>query len=105
MAIKSPPRSLQTMMRPRKVPIRTCVACRTSGDKKTLVRIVRTPAGEVVLDPTGKMSGRGAYLCPTVECLRRAMKEKRLPKALRAQIPEETIRQLEKTMEQRSEDM
>lgn len=92
-------------MKQRKVPIRSCVACRTSGDKRGLVRIVRTPTGEVLLDPSGKMPGRGAYLCAKPECLRRALKEKRLSRSLRAEIPEETIIQIEKTMIQGSEDM
>ena len=92
-------------MKQRKTPIRTCVACRTSGDKQTLTRIVRTPEGKVTLDPTGKMAGRGAYLCSSRECLRRALKEKRLSRALRTELPEETIRQLEENVEKRSEDM
>jgi len=93
------------MMRHRKVPIRTCVACRTKGDKKSLVRVVRMPSGEIVVDPTGKMPGRGAYLCPSPGCLRRAVKEKRLSRALRAEVAEEAVRQLEKAVGQGSEEM
>jgi len=93
------------MMRHRKVPIRTCIACRTKGDKKSLVRVVRMPSGEIVVDPTGKMPGRGAYLCPSPGCLRRAVKEKRLSRALRAEVAEETVRQLEKAVGQGSEEM
>ena len=93
------------MMRHRKVPIRTCVACKTKGDKKSLVRVVRMPSGEIVVDPTGKMPGRGAYLCPSPGCLRRAVKEKRLSRALRAEVAEETVRQLEKAVGQGSEEM
>ena len=70
-----------------------------------MVRIVRTPSGEVLVDATGKSPGRGAYLCPSRDCLRRALKDKRLSRALKVEIPEETIRQLEKTMEQGSEHM
>lgn len=92
-------------MRQRKVPVRTCVACRASGQKKALLRIVRSTSGDVVVDLTGKIPGRGAYLCPSLECLHRAMKEKRLSRALRAEIPPEAVRQLEENMEQRSEDM
>lgn len=92
-------------MKQRKTPIRTCVACRTSGDKRGLVRIVRTPSGEVMIDPTGKMPGRGAYLCARPECLRKAVKEKRLSRALRTEIPEEVIRELEEKMKQGSEEM
>jgi len=93
------------MMRHRKVPIRTCIACRTKGDKKSLVRVVRMPSGEIVVDPTGKMPGRGAYLCPSPGCLRRAVKEKRLSRALRAEVAEEAVRQLEKAVGQGSEEM
>ncbi len=97
--------AMARMMRPRKVPIRSCVACRISGDKRNLVRVVRTPSGEVVADRTGKMPGRGAYICPTAACLRRAVKEKRLSRALRTEIPEEAIEELEKSVQQGSEDM
>ena len=92
-------------MKQRKVPIRSCVACRTSGDKRNLVRVVRTASGEVLVDTTGKTPGRGAYLCPSAECLRKALKEKRLTRALRSEIPDEVVRLLEKTVQQGSEDM
>lgn len=92
-------------MKQRKVPIRSCVACRTSGDKRNLVRVVRTASGDVLVDTTGKMPGRGAYLCPSKECLRKALKEKRLTRALRVEIPEDAIRQLENIVQQGSEDM
>jgi predicted RNA-binding protein YlxR (DUF448 family) len=92
-------------MKQRKVPIRSCVACRTSGDKRNLLRVVRTASGEVLVDTAGKMPGRGAYLCPSAECLRKALKEKRLTRALRSEIPDEVVRLLEKTVQQGSEDM
>ncbi|MCE5322799.1 YlxR family protein [bacterium] len=72
----------------RKVPIRTCVSCRESSEKKRLIRIVRTSAGDVVIDPSGKMPGRGAYLCGAVECTRSAIKANKLARALRCEIPE-----------------
>lgn len=56
-------------------------------DKKDLVRLVRTPEGEIVVDPTGKRSGRGAYLCPRPDCLRVAQKRKSLERAFKAVIP------------------
>ena len=59
-------------------------------DKKELVRLVRTPEGEVRVDPTGKQSGRGAYLCPRLDCLRAAQKRKSLDRAFKAPIPAET---------------
>ena len=92
-------------MKPRKAPIRTCAACRTSGEKKGLLRIVRTPSGEVTIDETGKMAGRGTYLCPSSECLRKALKEKRLSRALKTEIPEDVHRRLEQMIEQGSEKM
>ncbi|MDI6827293.1 MAG: YlxR family protein, partial [Armatimonadota bacterium] len=92
-------------MKQRKIPIRTCVACRTSGEKKSLIRIVRTSEGRVVVDATGKLSGRGAYLCASAECFRRAVKEKRLSKALRTEVPDEVLEQIEKIISQGSEEM
>jgi len=66
------------------------VACRTSGGKRGLLRVVRLPdAGGVALDPTGKRSGRGAYVCPTAACIAVALKQKRLERSLKTPIPEE----------------
>ena len=59
---------------PKKIPMRMCVACRTMRPKKELVRIVRTPEGEVLADTTGRMNGRGAYVCRDPECLKKAIK-------------------------------
>jgi predicted RNA-binding protein YlxR (DUF448 family) len=70
----------------RRVPLRTCVGCRTQRAKKDLVRVVRTPEGQVVLDATGKRSGRGAYLCPQAACLQAARKSKALERALARDI-------------------
>jgi predicted RNA-binding protein YlxR (DUF448 family) len=71
------------------------VACRTSGGKRGLLRVVRLPGeGGVLLDPTGKKSGRGAYVCPTVACVTLALKQKRLERALKVPIPEETAEML-----------
>jgi uncharacterized protein len=64
-------------------------------DKKELVRMVRTPEGEIRVDPTGKLSGRGAYLCPRPDCLRAAQKRKSLDRALKTTIPAETWTRLE----------
>ncbi|MDH7480945.1 MAG: YlxR family protein [Armatimonadota bacterium] len=92
-------------MRQRKIPIRTCVACRTSGEKKSLIRIVRTSEGRVVIDATGKLPGRGAYVCPSVNCLNKAIKEKRLSRALRIEVPEEVIQEAKQIVSQGSEEM
>lgn len=71
----------------RKVPMRTCVGCRTVRAKRELVRVVRTPDGDVTVDPTGKLSGRGAYICPEHRCLELAWQGKRLERALQQTIP------------------
>jgi hypothetical protein len=65
------------------IPQRTCIACRNSGAKRGLVRLVRTPAGRVEIDPTGKRNGRGAYLCHQPACWRAALKRSALERALR----------------------
>ncbi|HOL18397.1 MAG TPA: YlxR family protein [Bacillota bacterium] len=70
------------MIKPRKIPLRICLGCSEKKPKRELVRIVRTPQGEVVLDLTGKKAGRGAYICPNSECLKKALKGKRLEKNL-----------------------
>jgi predicted RNA-binding protein YlxR (DUF448 family) len=64
--------------RPRHVPLRTCIACRQSRPKRELIRVVRTPDGHVVLDPTGKKSGRGAYLCARRACWEPALRKGKL---------------------------
>lgn len=66
----------------RKVPLRICVGCRARRPKRELIRLVRTPQGELCLDPGGKLSGRGAYICPQRRCLEQALKGKRLEKNL-----------------------
>lgn len=77
------------MIKARKIPQRMCVGCREMKNKKELIRIVRNPLGNVELDSTGKKAGRGAYICPKIECLNQAIKGKRLQKALEHEIPEE----------------
>src|SRR4051812_51069 len=64
--------------RPKHIPLRTCVACHETKSKRELLRIVRTPDGHVVIDATGKKSGRGAYLCARLSCWQQAMKTKKL---------------------------
>lgn len=82
------------MARVRKIPLRMCVACREKMDKRDLIRIVRTPEGIVLLDPTGKKSGRGAYICKELSCLEKAVKNKNLQKALEVTIGQEVEEQL-----------
>ena len=66
----------------KKVPMRMCVACREMKPKKELIRVVRTPEGDIVADSTGRKNGRGAYLCPTEACLNKAVKTRALERAL-----------------------
>lgn len=73
-------------MRTRHVPLRTCVACRTSGDKRGLLRVVRQPDGAVAFDATGKANGRGAYVCASEKCIALARKQKKLDRSLKATV-------------------
>ncbi len=74
------------MMKPRKIPMRMCVGCREMKPKKELLRVVRTPEGEVLIDPTGKKSGRGAYICASSACLAKARKQKQLERAFECAV-------------------
>lgn len=84
----------------KKIPQRRCVGCGETKDKKELVRVVRTPEGEVCLDLTGKKSGRGAYVCHSAACLRKARKSKRIEQNLEVAIPEELYDKLEAQLEE-----
>ncbi|HEY8495872.1 MAG TPA: YlxR family protein [Limnochordales bacterium] len=81
-------------MKPRKVPQRTCVGCRQVRAKRELVRVVRTPDGQVTVDTTGKLAGRGAYVCPDPNCLELAWKGRRLERALQHPVPDEVRQRL-----------
>jgi predicted RNA-binding protein YlxR (DUF448 family) len=82
-------------MKPKKIPQRRCIGCGERFDKMALIRIVRTPEGDIVLDRTGKRAGRGAYLCHSVTCLRRAKKANRLAQNLECEITEQIYLDLE----------
>lgn len=86
-------------MQQRKIPLRRCTGCNEQKPKKELVRVVRSPQGEIALDRVGKMPGRGAYLCPSAQCLARARKARRLERALEAQIPPEVYERIEQEIE------
>ena len=75
--------------RQKKIPVRRCVGCNAQKPKRELVRIVRSPDGQISLDLTGKKSGRGACLCPSAACLAKAQKARRLERALDQPVPEE----------------
>ncbi|MCI3919467.1 YlxR family protein [Paenibacillus sp. TRM 82003] len=76
-------------MKVRRVPLRKCVACQGSKAKKELIRVVRTPQSEVLIDITGKKSGRGAYLCGDVSCFKLAKKSRALDRALKVAVGDE----------------
>ena len=79
----------------KKIPMRQCLGCNEHSPKRELIRVVRTPEGEVVADLTGKKNGRGAYLCPKAACLRKAQKSKRLERALECSIPDAVFDSIE----------
>ncbi len=85
----------------KKIPQRQCMGCRERRPKRELIRVVRSPEGDVKLDFGGKMNGRGAYLCPDTACLKKAVRSKALDRSLEVTIPQEVIDQLEKEMEAR----
>ena len=75
--------------RQRKIPERQCLGCNAHKPKKELLRVVKTPEGEILLDFTGKKSGRGAYICRDVDCLRKARKSGRIERSLNVKVPDE----------------
>lgn len=77
------------MIKKKKVPIRMCCGCGENFPKRDLIRIVKSPEGEISLDKTGKKSGRGAYICPKVDCLTKAQKNRRIDRVFSCQIPNE----------------
>ena len=84
---------------PKKIPMRQCLGCREMKPKPELLRVVRSPEGEISLDTRGKNPGRGAYICPNSECLRRAVKSRALDRALDTKIPDEVMERLAGAME------
>lgn len=84
---------------PKKIPMRQCLGCREMRPKRELLRVVRSPEGAVTLDLRGKASGRGAYVCPNPECLKRAIKTKALSRAFETEIPQEVYDALLAEME------
>lgn len=81
-------------MKPRKIPLRMCNGCMEMKSKKELIRIVKSPEGEVSVDLTGKKSGRGAYICKNIDCLEKAFKARRLNKNLQTNINDEIYQKL-----------
>ena len=81
-------------MKVKKIPLRMCTGCMQMKPKKELIRVVRSPEGEVSVDLTGKKSGRGAYICKDIECLEKAVKAKRLGRNLEVSIDESILNRL-----------
>ena len=87
---------------PKKIPMRQCTGCREMKPKRELVRVVRSPEGTISLDFRGKAPGRGAYVCPCTDCLKRAMKSRALERAFDTAIPQEIYDALLAVMEESS---
>lgn len=90
-------------MKQKKIPMRMCVGCREMKPKKELIRVVRSPEGDVMLDRTGKAAGRGAYVCPNSACLEKARKAKTLERTLEASIEPAVYDQLAKELDARGQ--
>ena len=87
----------------RKIPLRQCMGCNDHKPKIELLRVVRSPEGEISLDFTGKKSGRGAYICRDVKCLRKARKTHRIDRALDCTVPDEVYDGMERELESHAE--
>ncbi|OWZ84274.1 RNase P modulator RnpM [Natranaerobius trueperi] len=92
------------MAQKKKVPVRTCLGCQDKKQKRELIRIVRTPVGDIDLDHTGKANGRGTYICPASDCLDKALKKDRLKKALKYNVTDEDKERLKEQWEHVKED-
>lgn len=82
----------------KKLPMRMCTGCREHKAKKELIRVVKSPEGEISIDFSGKKSGRGAYICPNPACLEKAIKTKQLERAFSSSIPAEVYQRLEEEL-------
>ena len=83
----------------KKVPLRQCIGCGEMKSKKEMIRVIKTADEEILLDATGRKNGRGAYLCPSMECMKKAVKSKGLERSFKRAIPKEVYDALEKEME------
>ena len=84
----------------KKVPLRQCIGCQEMKSKKEMIRVIKTAEDEIMLDATGRKNGRGAYLCPSMECLKKAVKGKGLERSFKMAIPKEVYETQEKEMEE-----
>ena len=87
-------------MSTKKIPLRQCIGCGEMKSKKEMLRVLKTSEDEIVLDATGRKNGRGAYLCPSMDCFKKAVKNKGLERSFKTAIPKEVYETLEKEMEQ-----
>ena len=83
----------------KKGPLRKCIGCNEMKNKKEMMRVLKTPEGEITLDVTGRKNGRGAYVCFSKECLHKAIKNKGLERSLKMQIPQEVYENLERELD------
>ena len=84
----------------KKIPLRQCIGCGEMKSKKEMIRVIKTAEGEILLDATGRKNGRGAYLCPSMECFNKAVKGRGLERSFKMAIPREVYETLEKEMEE-----
>ena len=84
----------------KKIPLRQCIGCGEMKSKKDMIRVIKTAEGEILLDATGRKNGRGAYLCPSMECFKKAVKGRGLERSFKMAIPREVYETLEKEMEE-----
>ena len=87
-------------MSTKKIPLRQCIGCGEMKGKKEMIRILKTETEGIVLDATGRKNGRGAYICPRMECFQKAVKNKGLERSFKMPVPKEVYESLEKEMEQ-----
>ena len=85
-------------MKSQKIPMRMCLGCNEMKPKRELMRVVKSPEGEISLDFTGKKSGRGAYICKSVDCFKKARKSQRLSRSLECEIPDALYDEMEKEL-------
>lgn len=84
----------------KKIPQRMCVGCGENKEKREMMRVIKTPEDQIILDDTGRKNGRGAYICKSAECLKKAIKNKGLERSFKMQIPQPVYEELQKEMEQ-----
>ena len=88
------------MVSVKKIPLRQCIGCGEMKSKKEMIRVIKTAEDQILLDATGRKNGRGAYLCPSMECFKKAVKGRGLERSFKMAIPREVYETLEKEMEE-----